>query len=409
MIGEQMTRRREPANDQPSETLSTEPAPTDWRRIALVYCCGVIAALSLGKLATVGPQMTADLGLSLSQLGWAISAVVGVSAAAGLPASLFIRRLGADRAFVAGLLMVSVAAALTAAATGLVTLISIRVFEGVGYLLVTIAGPTLIAHLAGERDRPTALAIWGTFVPVGIGVSTMAGGLLGPQLGWRGWLGVAAVLPLALTVLTWLWLRPNASRTPSGAFPRPGALAGPALLSTAFCVIALLTLSAMVLLPTFLADGRGQDAAGAGALTSVISLISVPGGLLAAMLLRRGLSPVLLAMSGALMIPAAWLTFVDDGSVAGSAIGAGVVSLENGILAAVVFAGLPLVVRSLDDLDVGNGLVAQLGSLGSLVGPPLFGLVAERLGWSALVWVFCAGVASGVGLLGYVLSRRRSG
>lgn len=375
-----------------------------WMRITLIYCSGVAAALGLGKIATVGPLVTAELGLSLPQLGWAISAVVGVCAVAGLPASLFIRRYGAGRTLFAGLLLVTASGALSAAATGFVMLISFRLLEGVGYLLVIIAGPTLIAHLASERDRPAALAFWGTFVPVGIGLSTLLGGLLGSGLGWRGWLVAAAVLPLALAVMTWFWLLPSSPRTASAPLPRTRALGRPALLATAFCVISLLTLSVIVLLPTFLTAARGQDASGAGTLTSVISLISVAGGVITGMLLRRGVPTGLLVLSGVFIIPAAWFAFRDGGSTAEAVLGAGVISLENGILVALVFAALPFVVRSLDHLDVGNGLIAQLGCLGSLLGPPLFGLVAERLGWPSLVWVIAGGVVAGIGLLGLVLS-----
>jgi hypothetical protein len=42
-------------------------------------------------------------------------------------------------------------------------------------------------------------------------------------------------------------------------------------------------------------------------------------------------------------------------------------------------------------------MVAQMGSLGALVGPPLFGLVAGASGFGAVVPVIAAGMLASVG------------
>ena len=47
--------------------------------------------------------------------------------------------------------------------------------------------PTLIAAASSDRDRPAALALWGTFFTVGLSLAAIAGGWLSEDLGWRGW------------------------------------------------------------------------------------------------------------------------------------------------------------------------------------------------------------------------------
>ncbi|MEO3814859.1 MFS transporter [Sphaerisporangium sp. B11E5] len=380
-----------------------------WGTIAILYVSGVVAAMSIGKFASVGPEMAGELGLSLSELGWVISAVVGVGAVAGLPAGYLIRRVGTERSMAAGLVLTAAAGAASVAAGDFAWLLAARGVEGAGYLLVSIAAPVLILRLARERDRGTALSIWATFVPVAIGASTLAGGVAGAALGWRGWTGGLAALTLLMAPVVWARLPRGPGRRPSSraVAAGPRALTWPAVLAGSFCVMVLVTIPVVVLLPTFLIERHGHSPAAAGALTSVISLLGVPGGLAVGVLFRRGAALSLMAASGLLIIPAAWLTYSAAVPLPAAVAGAAVISVENGFLGALVFAvALPLVLRHLDHADLGTGLVAQMGSLGSLIGPPLFGLVAARFGYPSLALLITTGML--VSTAGFLLVARRT-
>ncbi|MET7999443.1 MFS transporter [Nonomuraea glycinis] len=385
------------------------PRRSPWLTIAIVYLGGVVAAMGLGKFASVGPEVAAQIGLSLSQLGWVISAVVGVGAAVGLPAGYLVHRFGAERSLVTGLILIAAASAASMVTGDFASLLAARGVEGIGYLLATIACPALILRLATERDRGTALSLWATFVPMGIGVSTLAGGMIGSALGWRGWIGVIAALTFVMALVVWVRLPRGAGRqAPARAMPRPGALVWPVTLAAAFSLAALVTIPVIVLLPTLLIEQHGQSASTAGAVTSGISLLSVLGGLAVGILLRRGTPVGVLALAGLVIVPAAWLMFGASGSPAAVEGGAAVIWITNGFLGALVFATLPMVLERLDHADVGNGVIAQAGSLGSLLGPPLFGLVATEWGFPALAPVIAVGTVVAVGALSLV-GRRLSG
>ncbi|MFG1943974.1 CynX/NimT family MFS transporter [Nonomuraea sp. NPDC048826] len=397
--------------DSPAKPGTSEPAGesarrTPWVTIAFIYLGGVVAAMSFGKFSSVGPEVAAELGLTLSQLGWAISAVVGVGAAAGLPAGYLVRRVGAERSLVAGLALTAAASLGGVAAPDFGWLLTARSVEGVGYLLIVIACPALVVRLATARDRGTALSIWATFVPTGLAASTLAGGALASALGWRGWIALVAALTLAMALVLWTRLPRGPGHQSSGPLPRAGALWWPLVLAVAFCLAILVTLPVIVLLPTLLIEQQGYSAAAAGALTSVISVLCALGGLAVGVLLRRGAPIGVLALTGLLTLPAAWLLFGDHGSASAALAGAAIVSIENGFLGALGFAVLPLVLERLDHADVGNGVIAQAGSVGSLLGPPLFGVVAGGLGFQALVPAIAVGTLASVGL--FLLVGRRA-
>lgn len=60
------------------------------------------------------------------------------------------------------------------------------------------------------------------------------------------------------------------------------------------------------------------------------------------------------------------------------------VLLVDGLLISAVFAAVPAAVSRAEDVDVANGILNQLGSVGILMGPPVFGLAIAAAGWGAV-------------------------
>jgi predicted MFS family arabinose efflux permease len=360
-----------------------------------VFGCGVLAAAALGKVAPVIPQLRDGLGLSLAGAGWVVSAITAVPALLGTPAGLWIRRRGGRRALLAGLVILAVAGAAGAAAPDARSMLVARLVEGVGFLLVVVAGPSLLAGMAGRTEQPLVLALWGTCIPIGLAASAFGGGALAGPLGWRLWLAVPSVLavPAALSVSVGVPERPlqgagNAAR------PRLPSLRRPALLAGGFFTVAVTGVPVLAVLPTFLVERRGAGAAAAGTATAMVALASVLGSVAAGWLLRRGLGLRGLAAIGLLMPLAIWPAMLDEGSLGGSVLGAALSLVVNGAVVAAVFAAVPGVVAATDQVAVANGLVAQFGSAGSLLGPPLFAWAVAGQGWRAvpvLVAVFTLG------------------
>jgi predicted MFS family arabinose efflux permease len=370
-------------------------ASSRWPKIFLVYAVGLIASSFLGKIAPIGPPLQQDLGLTLAQLGWMVSCITAVAAIFGAGVGAWLAHFGARRALLLGLVVLAGAGMLTAAGHAADLMILARVIEGFGYLLVVVAAPTLIVRLSRGPDQAAALAIWGTFIPVGFALSAFGGGMAAPLIGWRGWLGLVGVLPAIALVLVMLASPPDAPPAPrSGGGATLRGLRPLLALAAAFCCLGLIGVVVIALLPTFLVEARAATLPVAGAASAIVSLASVPGSLLAGWLMRRGAGLRALSLCSLLMPAAAVPAFLAGGSVTLAVVAAAIILLANGMVVSAMFAAVPRLARDPARIALGNGLVAQLGSLGTLLGPPLFGAVIAVFGWQAtplliLVFALC--------------------
>src|SRR5437764_5667142 len=173
---------------------------TSWPRILLVYAIGVLAAGQLGVVPPVVPALQRDLQLSLAGAGAAVSIITLVGAMFGLLAGDWCEKVGHARAVRLGLAIMAAAAGLCATANDGDLLLGARALAGVGYLLVVVAGPSLMAALSQPRHHAITLSLWSTFVPVGIATAGMATANFAARAEWRTAFLVDAALLAAVLV-----------------------------------------------------------------------------------------------------------------------------------------------------------------------------------------------------------------
>ncbi|MDN3258822.1 MFS transporter [Streptomyces sp. CSDS2] len=365
-----------------------------WARFALLYGCGILAATGLGKIAPIAVDLRAALTLSLDQVSLVTSSITAVAAVLGLPVGYLVARTAPRRALPAGCVVMAAAGLLEARAGHFWPLLGARLVEGIGYVAVVVAVPALIIAMGGGPRRMTALAVWGTYFPVGLALGLFLGGVLSAFLGWRTWLVAQAC---ALLVAGAAAVLARGGRTASAGEPAPAAtapsldrravrrLSRPFLLSLGFATASGTIVAVVSLLPTYLHEVLHVPTSVAGTLTGAVSLTGTVGGFLSGWLLRRGV-PVRRLFTGALLMPLGTaVAFLHWGGTGLAAAGAVLVALANELVVAAAFAMIPAVVADSADIDLANGLLAQVGSLGSLLGPPLvsFAVLAAD-GWWAV-------------------------
>ncbi|WP_169833197.1 MFS transporter [Sphingomonas panacis] len=357
-------------------------------RTVLLWLCGVLAAAQLGKFSALAPALQARFGLDLPSLGLLISLLEVGGAAFGFVAGRALPRHGIDRALLSGLFLLVIATVIEATARTTPILFAARSVEGLAYLLVVVAAPTMIvATTSPGREREGAMVLWSTFIPVGSGLGSIVTGLLATALGTTMAMLFWAFAELALLALL--------TTIPASA-PAPGRAALPALpawlLSIGFGCYTLSLCAVTGLMPAFLHDRYGLDIAEGSVIAGATALSALPGSLLALAairLLATRTRRLLLLVAAALVLASGLSLMIFRANCPILvALSAGAMLLLAGMARAVIFAWLPGFSGGHDAADpriaAAQGLLTQLGALGALVGPPL-GATSVGIGsWSAL-------------------------
>ena len=384
-----------------------------WPAILLIWGIGVLAAAQLGKFAALIPLMRRDLDLSLVDAGWLVSLIEAGGASLGVVAGLAIGRVGSRTALAAGVALLALAGLGEGLASGIAALFAIRLAESAGYLLIVIAGPSLITALAGPLARGSALALWSTFVPVGFALGTAITGGAMLLVGWHG-VFLAWALAAALALAACLGLPASGGRRAGRSLALPSGAVW--LLAAGFGCYTAIEVGVLALLPAYLAEQWSMPPSLAGAVTGIASAATMLGSAVASVALRRSGRWALRLVLVGLLVPALLLFAVFPPLGARGLVGASGVSLlavlwnvASGMPPAVVFAWLPdLAERSNggeSHVAAANGVLAQFGAAGSLAGPPVLGFVASQWGWASIALAAAVASALSFGLI--VLAERR--
>lgn len=378
---------------------------TSWPRVLLVYGIGVLAAGQLGIVPPLVPALQQDLGLSLAIAGTIVSILTLVGAVLGLPTGAAAERAGHGRAFVFGLLVMAAGAGLCAVAHDALLLLAARTLAGVGYLLVVVAGPSLMATLSEPRHQPLALSLWATFVPVGIALAGIVTAAAAQPNGWRAIFAIdAGLLVAALAAATPLLRRGPLTHAADWHLPA-GTLRAAMPLSTAFFCFALLFLALAGMLPAYLVEQRGVPPATAGGIVATATALGIVGSIAAAWQMNRGMAPARLVAVGLIASTvAAVVAFTPAAGLSASIAGFALSFAIGGLVPSAAFAAVPRLAPDVRAIGPINGLLAQAGSLGSLAGPPVLAL---WVGWTGWVWAPALLLAAAlVGAISAVAARR---
>lgn len=361
--------------------------------ILILWLIGVLAAAQLAKIAVLAARLADTFGLSIATTGLLISLLEVGGALFGLAAGVALGWIGGRRSLVAGLAILAATGVAEAYASGATALLAARAAEGVGYLLVVIAAPTLIAATASDRDRASALSLWSTFVAVGMAVGSVVTGGAFATFGLRGalllWPLLSAIAMVAVLRL------PAAAPVARQALALPRAAAW--IATFGFGLYTSFVCALIMLFPSFLVEQARVSSSVAGIATGIVALGSVPGAAVAIAFARlRWLSRkrTIAIVSGTLFAAAvaAPQVFVagsvPDSILWKSAAWAVWISFSSGIASPIVFGRLPMLAgaRSATDpkIALANGLITQFGAGGALLGPPIGGLVVMDWGWGGL-------------------------
>ncbi len=366
----------------------------------LVTLAGIVAAFQIGKLPAALPALRGELGLSLVAAGWAISTIAAVGVATGMLWGLVADRVGHRRVLLAGMATVAAGTFAGGFAGDGTALIATRLVEGLGYIAVLAAGPSIVDALSAPRDRAMTLGVWSFYMPVGLATMVLASPPVVDAVGWRGlWLlnGGFALLALAASAAATAGRRTALRRAAApgrrarvlAAMWRTLASPGPPTLAICFGAYSLTYVSVSAFLPTFLIGRQGYSPETAAGLAALSIVANAPGCVAGGWLIRRGWPAArVIALAYLGMLFCAYGVFADDIDPLWRIAFAVALPFAGGLIPPAVLdrsarhAASPVLVATC------VGLIVQTLSLGQFVGPPILAsLVSEAGSWQGAVWM----------------------
>jgi MFS family permease len=376
--------------------------------LLLVVSVG-INYIDRGALSVSAPLLAKDLNLAPDQLGLLFSAFFWSYAVLQLVAGWLVDRYDVKFVYAASYALWSLATAATGLVTRFDALFGARLALGAGESVAYPAVSRILVRNFREEQRGWANALVDVGAKVGPGLSTLVGGLVVNEIGWRA-LFLIVGLGSLLWLLPWLALAPRETK-PAIARPRQDVVTFTELLSkrqlwvtslAMFC-LGYVWYFLLTWLPSYLVRERGfslRDMATLGSTPFwVMAVSTMIGGSLSDRWIRRGASPTrvrrLFAVAGltgcgVLLLPAAWVS-----SPATS------VALITGACFIMGFytSNVWAITQTLAGAEAAgkwSGVQNAIGNLGGVASPYLTGLIVARL--DSFWWAFVA--ATLIALLG---------
>jgi MFS family permease len=344
----------------------------------------IVVAVLAGSIATaLVPQTVPILGAIAKQfhvngasLGWIVSFPTLACALGALAFGVVVDRVGDVRLLLVGLVLVILGDAGVSLAPELRWLFAARLFQGLGYVCITVAGPTFIHRITAGDTRRAAMALWAAHTPIGFAAAVFfAAQLVAAGFSWRfSFLGhaVAALLVgMAALALRRAPSAANASR--SVGIWQVLATARAYAVGMGALGAAMLQVGVMTLLPSLLAAAHGFSVQRSALVIVAAMLSNWIGAMLVVATRLRNIPPVALPISAA---AAAFFGFL---TVSGLATDLSMVlafvmlfCLTIGTANALVWSLLPAAVPSPEAAGATAGLVTQGSFIGALLGPPTY-------------------------------------
>ncbi len=356
---------------------------SNWFGIWVCFGAGLAAAFTMTKASPAALDLTADLHLSLLQIGWVMSMVALATVLLGVISGRLVQRYGALTILSGGVLILVIAPLTSWHVNDATLLLVERAAEGVGVILVMVAGPALIIALSKPGDMGLSMGVWALWMPVGSSLIFLLAPLLLAGGGWRTlWLSSGIMALLVLPLLLKL-PRVNVS-VPRQRLPTATGIDGPILLGIIFACFSGGFFSILTYLPTYLHTVHELTKTQASLLAALLPAVLMCGNMLGGVLLHRGLQPARLMAACALLVSATlWSVLTLGDGVSAIALLA-LFGLVTGIVPTTIFAQAPRFATSPDSAGMVIGIAVTGQGMGIFFGPPLVGyLVGPTQNWAA--------------------------
>jgi predicted MFS family arabinose efflux permease len=379
-------------NEQASvmTTAGVAWAATSKSHVWLLIGSGVVAAAQIGKAVISVPLIRADLGLGLDLAGLIVGIFAILGAACGVGAGVVVQCIGPRRSLVGGMICIAIGNLIGSQAPNEWYLLVARITEGVGFLGVVLAIPTLLAVSIERERRDFVMALWSAYMPAGITLVMIVAPLVA-VIGWRNlWLAsacIAAVCALLLRLAVPATPMPTHSQRVRWIDDLATVICNPDCLVLAFAFFAFSCqmFSMTFALPLILTSVHGLSVGQAGLASAAMLAMATLGHVSCSLLLRSGI-PIWVNVAAAFLLfgLAPFAVYTTAAPLFATMVFAALALGIGGLAPGALYAAAPQVAPHETSLPSTIGLLQQASNLGQFAGPLVIGVWVQNFGWDVV-------------------------
>jgi len=348
---------------------------TNWFIVIMLWLAGIAAAMQFAKFSFAFDFLKNQYNINPFWIGLSLSVVGLIGLIFGITISIYISKIGQNKILLISLLLGVIISCIQSLSPIFPIVFISRILEGISHLGIVVTAPIIMILLSSEKNHSIVMGLWSSFFGIAFSVTAWAGKPIMELFSISGLFLVHALLLFVIFFVLFFsikkldiphdennkisFLTAHIKVYSNWRTVSPGIL----FFFHTFMYIALFTF-----LPRLSENENTKNL-----LLVVLPLISIIGTMIAGIISQYFLSPsklsVVAYISLLALIFVVKLSFNNNAFFVATSM---VLILFSGIIQGSVFSLIPNISLTTEDQTNANGAVAQLGNLGSTLGPPVF-------------------------------------
>ena len=163
----------------------TYPEKQQWTITATTVACGAVCGVHIAKLGPSMPSIMDNFGISLTEAGILASTFTLLTIFTGVFVGNAMSSVGVKRLICIAMLLSLIGSLMPLTIDSYNGLVLGRALEGIGLIIMMIAGPTAVSLFTQDTTRAKHTGFWSAFMPIGTALSFLMAPLTLSVGGWQ--------------------------------------------------------------------------------------------------------------------------------------------------------------------------------------------------------------------------------